>query len=113
MFKVQGRLFLMGVQKSGVSAKTGNTWCSQDIVIDYQDENGFARKMTLVIFNKQFDLKIGNMYSIDFSIDGKEYQGRYFNTLNVINMVEEHYIQPPVNQNVQQQKPNTTEGLVF
>ena len=73
--------------QSGVSQRTGNSWKTQEFVIEIPNGN-FTKHACFKLFGEQ---KIGNAASllvvgkqvkVSFDIDAREYNGRYFNSLD-------------------------------
>lgn len=75
--------------KEGISQRTGNAWKSQEIVFEYfeQDDQRFADRAVLQIRGEDringYDVHEGDECKIGFEHKAREYQGRYFNELNV------------------------------
>ena len=82
-FKVTGRVthILPGI--TGTSAK--GEWHKQDFVID--DEDGqYSKNICFSIFNDKNDtfkkVLIGSQVEVSFSIESREYNGKYFSNVN-------------------------------
>ena len=75
--------------QSGVSARTGNTWMSQDYVIEVPGQ--YPRRCVFRVFGedriKQFNIQNGQDYQVQFDIDAHEYQGRWFNDIRAYSVV--------------------------
>ena len=76
-----GRIIAVLQAQSGVSARTGNSWMSQDYVIEVPGQ--YPRRCVFRIFGedriKQFNLQMNEDVTVQFDIDAHEYQGRWFN----------------------------------
>lgn len=97
--KLKGKVFAIGEERSGIS-KQGNAWTSREIVIEYENKT-YTKKAVFILFNKQAAIKIGDEVTIEFSISAREYNGKYYNSLNIENIGIEYYQQiakPVVNQ---------------
>ncbi|MCD8211162.1 MAG: DUF3127 domain-containing protein [Prevotella sp.] len=80
--EIEGRIIAVLPVKEGTSQK-GNTWKSQDYVIETHDN--YPKKCCFNVFGeekiKNFDIKEGDELSVSFDIDAREYQGRWFNSI--------------------------------
>ncbi|MBR1889238.1 MAG: DUF3127 domain-containing protein [Alloprevotella sp.] len=69
--------------RSGVSKSTGNSWMSQEYVMEYTDTNSqYPRHLYFNVFGedriKQFNIQVGQELTVSFDIDAREYNGRWF-----------------------------------
>ena len=76
--------------QSGVSARTGNPWMSQEYVIEVPGM--YPKKMCFRIFGedriKQFALQQGQQnVTIQFDIDAHEHEGRWYNEVRCYNVL--------------------------
>ena len=73
---------------SGVSARTGNPWMSQEYVIEVPGQ--YPRKCVFRLFGedriKQFNIQMGEDVTVSFDIDAHEYNGRWFNEIRAYNV---------------------------
>lgn len=92
--EITGKIIAVLQPNSGVSARTGNSWMSQEYVIETHDQ--YPRKCCFRIFGedkiKQFNIQSGEELTVSFDIDAHEYNGRWFNNITAW----------AVNRNVQQ-----------
>ena len=76
-----GRIIAVLQPRSGVSARTGNTWMTQEYVMEVPGQ--YPRHMVFNIFGedriKQFNIQMNQDYTVSFDIDAHEYNGRWFN----------------------------------
>lgn len=59
-------------------------WKSQDYVLEYNQDSQYPKKMVFNIFGDkidQFQVTEGQMVKVDFDIEGREYNGRWFNNV--------------------------------
>ena len=81
--ELTGRIIAVLPANSGVSARTGNPWMSQEYVIEVPGQ--YPRKCVFRLFGedriKQFNIQNGEDLTIQFDIDAHEYQGRWFNSI--------------------------------
>lgn len=107
--ELTGRIIAVLPAQSGVSARTGNNWMSQDYVIEVPGQ--FPRKCLFRIFGedriKQFAIQQGEDLTVQFDIDAHEFNGRWFNDIRAYNVIRVQVQQqqpavgsPVVNQNV-------------
>ena len=94
--ELTGRIIAVLPANSGVSARTGNPWMSQEYVIEVPGQ--YPRKCVFRIFGedriKQFSIQNGEDVTIQFDIDAHEYNGRWFNEIRAYNVVRGQM--PPV-----------------
>ena len=84
-----GKVIAVLQANSGVSARTGNAWMSQEYVIEVPGQ--YPRKMMFRIFGedriKQFNIQAGEEITVQFDIDAHEYNGRWFNEIRAYNII--------------------------
>ena len=84
-----GKVIAILQAQSGVSARTGNAWMSQEYVIEVPGQ--YPRKMVFRIFGedkiKQFNIQAGEEITVQFDIDAHEWQGRWFNEIRAWNIL--------------------------
>ena len=84
-----GRIIAVLPAQSGVSARTGNSWMSQDYVIEVPGQ--YPKRCVFRIFGedriKQFNLQMNEDVTVQFDIDAHEYQGRWFNDVRAYNII--------------------------
>ena len=85
--EIQGKVKALLPEQSGTSSRTGNTWKSQEFVLDYfwWPNQVFASQMVLKMFGEdriaQWNLQVGDEVKIRYHIEAHEYQGRWFNEI--------------------------------
>ncbi|MBP5714735.1 MAG: DUF3127 domain-containing protein [Prevotella sp.] len=94
--ELTGRIIAVLAAQSGVSARTGNSWMSQDYVIEVPGQ--YPKRCVFRVFGedriKQFNIQMNEDVTIQFDIDAHEYQGRWFNDIRAYNVVRGQV--PPV-----------------
>ena len=75
--ELTGRIIAVLPANSGVSNRTGNPWMSQEYVIEVPGQ--YPRKCVFRLF--------GEDLTIQFDIDAREYQGRWFNDIRAYNVI--------------------------
>ena len=92
-----GKIIAVLPANSGVSARTGNPWMSQEYVLEVPGQ--YPRKCLFRIFGedriKQFNIQQGEDLTVQFDIDAHEYNGRWFNEIRAYNIVRGAVV-PPV-----------------
>jgi hypothetical protein len=84
-----GKVIAIMEARGGVSARTGNPWMTQEYVIEVPGQ--YPRKMLFNIFGedriKQFNIQAGEEITVQFDIDAREYNGRWFNDIRAYNII--------------------------
>ena len=92
--ELTGRIIAVMAAQSGVSARTGNAWMSQEYVIEVPGQ--YPRRCMFRLFGedriKQFNIQ--QDLTIQFDIDAHEYNGRWFNEIRAYNVVRGQVAQP-------------------
>jgi hypothetical protein len=85
---LSGKVIAILQANSGVSARTGNPWMSQEYVIEVPGQ--YPRKMVFRVFGedriKQFNIQPSEEITVQFDIDAHEYNGRWFNEIRAYNV---------------------------
>ncbi len=84
-----GKVIAILQPRSGVSTRTGNPWMTQEYVIEVPGQ--YPRKMVFNIFGedriKQFNIQAGEEITVQFDIDAREFNGRWFNDVRAYNII--------------------------
>lgn len=84
-----GRIIAVLPAQSGVSQRTGNPWMSQEFVLEVPGQ--YPRKMVFRVFGedriKQFNIQQGEELTVQFDIDAREYNGRWYNDIRTYNVL--------------------------
>ena len=79
--EIEGKIIAVMPAQGGVSARTGNSWKSQDYVIETREQ--YPKKCVFRVFGEDkianMNIQIGEELRVSFDIDAHEYQGRWFN----------------------------------
>ncbi|MGM9805185.1 MAG: DUF3127 domain-containing protein [Candidatus Aphodosoma sp.] len=82
--KAQGRVIFIAPAASGVSKSTGRDWMSQEYVIEIPGQ--YPRKICFRLFGQdrinEAHIQMGEEIEVYFDIDAREYNGRWFNSIN-------------------------------
>ncbi len=83
-----GKIIAVLPASSGTSQRTGNSWMSQDYVIEVPGQ--YPKKCVFRVFGedriKQFNIQLGQDLTVSFDIDAHEYNGRWFNDIRAFNV---------------------------
>lgn len=81
--EVTGKIIAVLPEQGGVS-KTGNEWKKQEYVLETQDQ--YPKKVCFQIFGAdriaQAAIQPGEMLTVSFDIDSREYQGRWYTNIS-------------------------------
>lgn len=81
--EITGKIIAVLPARSGVSARTGSEWKVQEYVLETQEQ--YPRKMCFDVFGSdkidQFNIQLGEVLTVSFDIDAREYQGRWYNSI--------------------------------
>ncbi|MBR6194189.1 MAG: DUF3127 domain-containing protein [Prevotella sp.] len=84
-----GRIIAVLPAQSGVSARTGSSWMSQDYVIEVPGQ--YPKRCVFRLFGedriKQFNIQMNEDVTVQFDIDAHEYQGRWYNDIRAFNVI--------------------------
>ena len=107
--------------KSGVSARTGNSWMTREYVIEIPGQ--YVKHVAFTIFGedriKQFNIKQYETVTIQFDIDAHEYNGKWFNEVRCYNVLNPNQqpaaapqsAQQPAQQSSPQPAPQSSQQL--
>lgn len=83
LMELAGKVIAVLEARGGVSKTTGNPWKMQDYVIETHEQ--FPRKMAFTVFGEdkinQFNIQMGEEINVFFDINGREYNGRWYNDI--------------------------------
>ena len=87
--ELTGRIIAVMEPRSGVSARSGNPWMTQEYVIEVPGQ--YPKRCVFNIFGedriKQFNIQMNEDITIQFDIDAREYNGRWYNDIRAYNVV--------------------------
>ena len=91
-----GKVIAIMEARGGVSARTGNSWMTQEYVLEVPGT--YPKRCVFNLFGedriKQFNIQQGEDLTIQFDIDAREYQGRWFNDIRAYNVIRGQVPQP-------------------
>lgn len=80
--EIKGKIIVVLPERGGVS-QAGKEWMTQEYVLETEDR--YPRKMSFSVFGAeriaQFNIKLGEVLTVKFDIDCKEYNGRWYNSI--------------------------------
>lgn len=86
---VKGIISHMGDIQQGTS-QGGFDWARQVVVIDVASFNGTVSKIALTAQNQRVDdlqnYQIGDRVEVGYSVTAREYQGKWFNNVDLVNI---------------------------
>lgn len=96
--ELTGKIIVVQEAKSGTSSKTGNPWMMQEYVIEVPGQ--YPRHCAFTVFGedriKQLNIKNGENLTIQFDIDAREYNGKWYNDFRAYNVIRGQQIPQPV-----------------
>ena len=97
--EIKGKIIAVMVKRSGQSQRSGNTWASQDYVVETQDQ--YPKKCLFNVFGEdkiaEYALKVGDDVTVSFDIDAREYNGRWYNDVRAWRVQpQQSQAQPPM-----------------
>lgn len=106
--ELSGKIITALPERSGTSAR-GNQWRSITYVLETQEQ--YPKKLAFDVVNDKIDalnIQVGEVLTVQFDINAREYNGKYFNSINAWNVVRQQPSQggvPP-----QQPMPQQPQG---
>lgn len=87
--ELTGKIIAVMPAKSGASPKTGNSWMAQDYVIEVPGQ--YPKRCAFSVFGedriKLFNIQSGEDITIQFDIEAREFNGRWYNDVRVYNVL--------------------------
>ena len=87
--EIQGKIIVVLPERSGVSQR-GNQWRSISYVLETQEQ--YPKKLTFDVTNDKIDqlnIQLGEILTVQFDINAREYNGRWFNSINAWNVIRQ------------------------
>lgn len=87
--EIQGKIIAVLPTRSGTSSR-GTHWSSQTSVIETQEQ--YPKKLAFDVINDkidQFNIQVGEFLTVQFDINAREYNGRWFNSVNAWNVIRQ------------------------
>ena len=92
--EIQGKIIVVLPERSGVSQR-GNQWRSISYVFETQDQ--YPKKLAFDVTNDKIDqlnIQFGEILTVQFDINAREYNGRWFNSVNAWNVIRQNQQAP-------------------
>lgn len=89
MADIYGKIIAVLPTRSGTSAR-GTQWSSQTAVIETQEQ--YPKKLAFDVTNDKIDqlnIQLGEILTVQFDINAREYNGRWFNSINAWNVIRQ------------------------
>lgn len=87
--EISGKIIAVCPPRGGVSTRTGNNWKMQEYVIETIEQ--YPRKCMFTVFGedrlKEFHIQAGEIMTVSFDIDAREYNGRWYNDIRAWKVV--------------------------
>lgn len=81
--ELTGRIIAVLPERSGISQRSGSEWKVASYVLETQDQ--YPKKMNFEVFGsdriQQLNIQAGEMLTVSFDIDAREYNGRWYNQI--------------------------------
>lgn len=87
--ELQGKIIVVLPERSGISQR-GNHWRSVSYVLETQEQ--YPEKLAFDVINDRIDLlniQLGEILTVQFDINAREYNGRWFNSVNAWNVIRQ------------------------
>lgn len=87
--EIQGKIIVVLPERSGVSQR-GNQWRSISYVLETQEQ--YPKKLAFDVTNDKIDqlnIQFGEILTVQFDINAREYNGRWFNSVNAWNIIRQ------------------------
>jgi hypothetical protein len=109
--ELSGKVIVVYEPKTGTSARTGNPWMMQEYVLEIPGL--FPRHFAFSVFGKDriklFNIKNGEELTVQFDIDAREHDSKWYNDFRAYNILRAQVVSQPIQNNKQQ----TGENLPF
>lgn len=87
--ELQGKIIAVLPERSGTSQR-GNQWRSVTYVLETQEQ--YPKKLAFDVSNDKIDqlnIQVGEFLTVQFDINAREYNGRWFNSVNAWNVIRQ------------------------
>lgn len=86
-----GRIIAIMQARSGISKASGNSWMTQEYVIE-ETQGQYPKRMCFEVFGedkiRELALAVNREVTVSFDIHAREYQGRWHNTIRAWKVVQ-------------------------
>lgn len=87
--ELKGKIIVVLPERSGTSQR-GNQWRSISYVLETQEQ--YPKKLAFDVTNDKIDqlnIQFGEILTVQFDINAREYNGRWFNSVNAWNVIRQ------------------------
>lgn len=87
--ELQGKIIVVLPERSGTSQR-GNQWRSISYLLETQEQ--YPKKLVFDVTNDKIDqlnIQVGEFLTVQFDINAREYNGRWFNSVNAWNVIRQ------------------------
>lgn len=87
--ELQGKIIVVLPERNGTSQR-GNQWRSITYVLETQEQ--YPKKLAFDVTNDKIDqlnIQLGEILTVQFDINAREYNGRWFNSINAWNVIRQ------------------------
>ena len=88
--ELTGKIIAVLDKRSGQSARTGANWATQDYVLETINEQ-YPKRCLFNVFGEdkinEFNIQLGNVVTVSFDINAREYNGRWYNDVRAWRVV--------------------------
>lgn len=87
--EIQGKIIVVLPERSGTSQR-GNQWRSVTYVLETQEH--YPKKLAFDVTNDKIDqlnIQVGEILTVQFDINAREYNERWFNSINAWNVIRQ------------------------
>ena len=96
MFDLQGKIIAVLPPKSGQSKTTGSAWTMQGFVLETKEQ--YPKHLQFDVWGedrlKEFAIKAGDDVKVQFEINAREYNGRWYNSMTALKVDHVEVKQP-------------------
>lgn len=92
--ELQGKIIVVLPERNGTSQR-GNQWRSITYVLETQEQ--YPKKLAFDVTNDKIDqlnIQFGEILTVQFDINAREYNGRWFNSVNAWNVIRQTHQAP-------------------
>ena len=106
--ELSGKVIAVLELQQGTSASSGKEWKRQAAVIETDDQ--YPKKMVFEMFNDKIKpLQIGEVITVHFNVDAREWQGKWYPQLTAYKIESEGAGQPATQPVVQPNIPQSND----
>ena len=87
--EIQGKIIVVLPERSGISQRC-NQWSSISYVLETQEQ--YPKKLAFDVTNDKIDqlnIQLGEILTVQFDINAREYNERWFNSVNAWNVIRQ------------------------